>query len=187
MHTYRLPLHLHIYDAPVMFELPKKQIHLAGKSVFRWNQSVFKRVCFLFKEMSAVMCGSPHPSFIPVSMFVYLFVSACWEKAIIRFKQHKVSQPAEIQLCSSLCTDPPPPTSLSPLLGLQQDLMWLLSSQPLFHRWPWPPRFSSCQPPLGLRHVQLHFSADICRYANMNSWLISADINVLFPYGPPLH
>lgn len=90
----------------------KKQIHLAGKSVFGWNQSVFKRVCFpfLLKKMSAVMCGSPHPSFIPMPMFVYLFVSACWEKAIIRFKKkHKVSQPAEIQLCSSLCADPFPP------------------------------------------------------------------------------
>lgn len=167
----------------------KKQIHLAGKSVFGWNQSVFKRVCFpfLFKKMSAVMCGSPHPSFIPMPMFVYLFVSACWEKAIIRFKKtQSVTASRDSAVFLPLCR-PFPPTSLSPLLGLQQDLMWLLSSQPLFYRWPWPHRFSSCRPPLGLCHVQLHFSPDICRYANMNSWLISAHIKVLFPYGPRLH
>lgn len=93
----------------------KKQIHLAGKSVFGWNQSVFKLVCFpfLFKKMSAVMCGSPHPSFIPMPMFVYLFVSACWEKAIIRFKKNTKchSQPR------FSCVPPSVPT-LSPHIPL---------------------------------------------------------------------
>lgn len=170
MHTYRLPLHLHIYDAPVMFELPKKQIHLAGKSVFRWNQSVFKRVCFLFKEMSAVMCGSPHPSFIPVSMFVYLFVSACWEKAIIRFKQHKVSQPAEIQLCSSLCTDPPPPhiplsvagvtagPDVAPFQSAFVPQMALASSFLLLSTSSWSP---SCAAALQRRYLSL------CKYEQL--------------------
>lgn len=87
----------------------KKQMHLAGKSVLGQNQSVLNVCVFLCPKICAVMYGSPHPSFIRMLVFVYLFVSACWEKAIIRFKKHKVSQPAEIQLCSSLCTYPFPP------------------------------------------------------------------------------
>lgn len=74
---------------------------------------------------------------------------------------------------SSLTLSPP---CLSPLPGLQQDLMRLLASQPLFYRWPRPLSLSasplvsplcasvmcSCTPAL-----------NIYSYANMSSWLIS--------------
>lgn len=167
----------------------KKQIHLAGKSVFGWNQSVFKRVCFpfLFKKwVQSCVVVHIHPLSQCPCLFISLFLPAERRQSSGLKKTQSVTASRDSAVFLPLCR-PFPPTSLSPLLGLQQDLMWLLSSQPLFYRWPWPRRFSSCRPPLGLCHVQLHFSPDICRYANMNSWLISAHIKVLFPYGPRLH
>lgn len=46
MHTYRLPLHLHIYDVPVMLELSKKADAFSRKVRFGTEPKCVKRVCF---------------------------------------------------------------------------------------------------------------------------------------------
>lgn len=83
---------------------------------------------------------------LPVRLqFVSLFVSTQHAKMIIRLKQQHSATAIRASLVLPL-PSPFLPLSLFPLLGLQQDLMRLLTSQALFYRWPCPLSLSASPP-----------------------------------------